>query len=268
MKWWKQQQEIVQSTEQQRVEKLAQIGSTLRLKRQEKKLSLDQVAAETRIRLPYLEAIEAGDLDELPEPIYIQGFIKQYAEVLGLNGTELANSFPATDRLPNLKPVGLSLPAAQLQSTHLYVLYILVIVATVGALSQTLQRSELQVSQRQMPAQQLASPVQPKTTASQSAQKVKPVSATPSPASKTSKPVQIGVTVKAESWVRVIADGKKQFEGLLPQGTQRTWAANQQLIVRVGNAGGVLITFKEEEAKPLGQLGEVQEVTFGADRQL
>ena len=68
--------------------------------------------------------------------------------------------------------------------------------------------------------------------------------------------------------MRVIADGKKQFEGLLPQGTQRTWVAKEELKVRVGNAGGVLITVNQEQAKLLGQLGEVQERTFAADAQL
>jgi hypothetical protein len=76
------------------------------------------------------------------------------------------------------------------------------------------------------------------------------------------------VTLKAESWVRVVADGKKQFEGLLPQGTQRTWVAKEQLTVRVGNAGGVLVNFNQEQAKLLGQPGQVQEVTFAADSRL
>ena len=265
MKWWKKQQELVQFNEQQRAEKLAQLGSILRLKRQDRNLSLEQVATLTRIRLRYLQAIEAGELDELPEPIYIQGFIKQYAEVLGLDGTELASSFPASDRLPSLRPVGLSLPAAQLQTSHLYFTYIIVIACTVSALSQTLQRSEVEVNTNQTPTQPVISSSQPKLTAPP--QKVQSVSATPNPASK-AKPVEIGVTVKAESWMRVIADGKKQFEGLLPQGTQRTWVAKEELKVRVGNAGGVLITVNQEQAKLLGQLGEVQERTFAADAQL
>ncbi len=76
------------------------------------------------------------------------------------------------------------------------------------------------------------------------------------------------MTVKTESWIRVIADGKQLFEGLLPQGTQRTWVANERLTMRVGNAGGVLVSHNQEEAKPLGQLGQVEEITFGANTRL
>lgn len=261
--WWKKRQhQTVQTDEQPPAEKLAQIGSTLSLKRQEKQLSLEQVESQTRIRSRFLQAIEAGKLDQLPEPVYIQSFIKKYAETLGLDGTQLASSFPNSDRQPTIKPASVSLPAVQLRTTHLYLLYILVIVGTISALSQTLNRSEIQVSNSQLQKQPaISSLIKPPPTA----QKVKPVKAT----SKINKPVQIGVTLKDESWLRVIADGKKQFEGLLPQGTVRTWVANEQLTVRAGNAGGVLVTtIDQKEAKPLGQLGQVEEVTFAPSTKL
>jgi len=49
------------------------------------------------IQLRLLQAIESGDPDELPEANLYLGFIKQYADALGLN-VELANSFPTGDR--------------------------------------------------------------------------------------------------------------------------------------------------------------------------
>lgn len=266
MKWWKQQQqqETVIPYEQLRAEKLAQLGSTLCRTRQEKKLTLEDIEAQTRIRSRYLQAIEAGKLDELPEPVYTQGFIRRYADALGLNGIEMANSFPTGDRQQNLiKPIGLSLPAPQLSTTHLYLIYILVIVGSVTALSQILGNSG-PVSNSQETRPVVSSATKPKTTPSQ---KLKNVN-TSKPAKKTNKPVEVGVTVKAESWIRVIADGKQLFEGLLPQGTQRTWVANDRLTMRVGNAGGVLVSHNEEEAKPLGELGQVEEVTFGAESRL
>lgn len=263
MKWWKKQHELLPLNEQQRAEKLAQVGYTLRLKRQEKKLSLEQVAAQTHIQQRFLQAIEAGEPDRLPEPIYIQSFVKQYAEALGLDGTELASSFPIDDyRQVGMKPIGI-IPAAQFQTTHLYLLYILVIVCTVSTLSHLLSRSEIQLSSQQQPSASTD-----KREQTPPSEKLKPVSATPNAVSKINRSVQVGVTLKAESWIRVVADGKKQFEGLLPQGTQRTWVAKEQLTVRVGNAGGVLVNFNQEQAKPLGQPGQVQEVTFGADTRL
>ena len=252
--------------EQNKDEKLAELGKQLRLKRQAQALSLEAVSAKTRIQQRLLQAIEEGDRDQLPEPIYIQGFIKQYADALGLNGTELSSSFPISDRRLKIKPVFQRLPTAQLRPIHLYLLYIFVIVCAVNSLSQMLSRSELQAtsSQSQTQSQKIISPVsQPQALAKQP-EKLKSVSATPSNNTDT-KQVQIGVTLKAPSWIRVVADGKTQFEGLLPEGTQRTWIAQEEVTVRAGNAGGVLVTFNQEKAKQLGNIGEVQEVTFGAN---
>lgn len=248
--------------EQNEDEKLAQLGKQLRLKRQEQSLSLENVAAATRIQQRMLQAIEEGDLDELPEPIYIQGFIKQYADTLGLDGIELSNSFVISDRRLKIKPVWHKLPATQLRPIHLYLIYIFVIVCAVNALSQMLSRPQLQTSSQTQIQEQLTSITKPEQALAKQPEKLKPVSAVPS---NNPDRIQIGVTLKDQSWIRVVADGKTQFEGLLPEGTKRTWMAQEELTVRAGNAGSVLVSFNQEKAKQLGKPGEVQEVTFGGD---
>lgn len=268
MKWWrkKDKREFTNTSEQQRAEKLSEIGAQLRLKRQQQALSLGEVAVKTRIQQRLLQAIEEGQMDELPEPIYIQSFIKQYADTLGLNGEEMSNAFPPGYSRLSIKPSWRNLSGDQLRPIHLYLLYIFIIICTVNALSHRLSRSELQASSTKtqetpfVPAASKRAQVLPKQS-----EKLKSVSATPSLATEISKPVQINVTLRAESWIRVVADGKTQFEGNLPAGTQRTWAAQQQLTVRAGNAGGVLVTFNQEQAKQMGNPGQVQEVTFAAN---
>ena len=79
------------------------------------------------------------------------------------------------------------------------------------------------------------------------------------------KPVQVRVTLKAQSWLRIVADGKTEFEGTLPEGTKRTWVADKRLVVRAGNAGGVLVEFNNESAKQMGAPYEVQEISFAAN---
>jgi cytoskeletal protein RodZ len=51
------------------------IGQTLRNARQERNLSLEEAAEETHIRVNYLEALEKGDLDQLPSQAHARGFI-------------------------------------------------------------------------------------------------------------------------------------------------------------------------------------------------
>nr|WP_238392975.1 RodZ domain-containing protein [Myxacorys almedinensis] len=62
--------------------------------RQHRSVSLQEVAAKTYIPLRLLNAIEAGRMDLLPEPVFVQGFIRRYADLLGLDGTSISKEFP------------------------------------------------------------------------------------------------------------------------------------------------------------------------------
>ena len=84
----------------QQQSQLAQIGVFLREKREQQGKSLEDIAIRTYIRPQLLSGIESGDPDLLPEPIFVQGFIRRYAENLGLKGTELAQQF-SVDSIPS-----------------------------------------------------------------------------------------------------------------------------------------------------------------------
>ena len=60
------------------------IGQELHQAREEQKISLEQAAEETHIRQHYLEAMEMGEFDQLPSEAHIRGFLRAYAEYLGL----------------------------------------------------------------------------------------------------------------------------------------------------------------------------------------
>ncbi len=264
MKWCgKRKSEPIRPIEEQQAELLKQIGDRLRQKRLEQALSIEKVAAKTLIRQHLLVAIEKGLLDELPEPVYIQRFISQYAEALGLEAEQLARSFPTSkgDRpSKGVKPKwSFIIPVVQLRPIHLYVLYIMAIALAVSTLSRSLSRNEWQTNS---PPDLPIIVNSPKPAAPKDTNKVESVSATP----KNNQQIQIGVTLKAPSWIRVVADGKVAFQGLLPSGTQRTWVAKDNLTVLAGNAGGVLLTINQKESKQMGNLGEVQELTFAAPR--
>lgn len=75
---------------------LAQIGAFLRDNREKQAKSLEDIAIRTYIRPQLLNGIETGNPDTLPEPIFVQGFIRRYAEALGLNGVDLSQQFTVT----------------------------------------------------------------------------------------------------------------------------------------------------------------------------
>lgn len=69
------------------------VGSTLRSARLRLGQDLSEVAAVLRIRPPFLQAIENGQLDVLPGVPYAIGFVRTYAEHLGLDGSEMVRRF-------------------------------------------------------------------------------------------------------------------------------------------------------------------------------
>ena len=80
---------------------VADIGALLRASRIRRGEGLRDVADQLRIRFVHLEAIEDGRFKELPGATYAIGFIRTYAEHLGLDGEEIVRRFKSRDRGPS-----------------------------------------------------------------------------------------------------------------------------------------------------------------------
>ena len=74
-------------------ERLKEITANLRRIRKENSISLEQISMQTHIRIYSLKALEEWRFEDLPEPVFVQGFIRRYADQLGLDGDAIANSF-------------------------------------------------------------------------------------------------------------------------------------------------------------------------------
>ncbi len=75
-------------------EDLKSIGQMLKDRRMELNLSLKEAHTSTSIQLSHLEALEEGEIDQLISPVYAQGFLKQYAKFLGLDGDKIVRENP------------------------------------------------------------------------------------------------------------------------------------------------------------------------------
>ncbi|MBW4553853.1 MAG: DUF4115 domain-containing protein [Aphanocapsa sp. GSE-SYN-MK-11-07L] len=246
----------------EQAEKLTEIGGKLKQIRHEKAISLEQVAAKTMINTRLLSAIEEGAVDQLPEPVYTQGFIRRFADVLGLNGEELAKTYPtkaiATDA-NHQEAQKLNIQSGQLRPIHLYLLYIVVIVLAVSGLSRLVNPPLPNVGSS-VPVPPPPSPTvgntQPAATSTP-----KPT-ASPQPLRSPSPTVKLEVAITQRAWLAVIADGKEVYEGILDKGARKTWTAQKQIVLQTGNAGGVSVGLNGAAAKPMGESGAVAEATF------
>ena len=69
------------------------LGDTLRSAREERGISMDQVIHETNISRNYLEALENEAFDDFPAEAYLVGFLRNYAEFLGLDADKVVGQF-------------------------------------------------------------------------------------------------------------------------------------------------------------------------------
>lgn len=85
-------------------EKLRSVAQQLVQAREAQGISLEEIATKTFIPMRALKALESGETFKLPEPIFVQGFIRRYAKLVGLDGDALAKEIPL-----NTEPVAVDL---------------------------------------------------------------------------------------------------------------------------------------------------------------
>jgi len=73
----------------------------------------------------------------------------------------------------------------------------------------------------------------------------------------------VGLEAHEESWVSITADGKTHSSELLPAGSERAIRGRKEIVVRLGNAGGVDLRFNGKKVNSGGDFGEVKTITFG-----
>lgn len=282
------------TTMQESVHSLEAIGSLLQQTREARGLTLTEVANDTFIRSQYLQALEQADLSRLPEPVYVQGFLKRYADYLGLDGEALSRSaFPLLSSKTSHAPAPLAQasnqPTFALRPLHLWVAYVVLIVLTVGGLSALLEGTGNPFSRwvaglhtslgREGSNPSPARNAPASLSSTQTAPTIRQLFPTLDQWTRIQgvfpevleaysdragqKPVRLDVrVVEHPSWLRVIADGQTVFEATLQPGAELNWEAEQSILLRAGNAGAVLVTFNDRHLGVMGRFGEVKEQIF------
>ncbi len=273
---------------------MAQLGQLLREAREAKGVTLADAEHVTRIRLAYLEALEAEQFDALPGDVSARGFLRSYAQYLGLKPqplmaqyAELTGAAPAEALLANRLQIDKKMAVPLMHSpggSLIGLLLVLILAVGLGLAGwyvfTTYQRSG------QLPfigasatptagvlATPAATPILPSPTSTitptptpgptqtptETPAPTATPTETPTPTPKVYRGVELSIEVTARTWAQVLVDGVKIYEGTLEVGDRRSWEGAQRVLLRVGNAGGVIITLNGELLGPLGKPGEVMD---------
>ena len=260
---------------------MSDIGSQLRAAREAQGLSLEQVYKATRIKAVYIEAIEANRIDELPGLVQARGFVRSYANYLGLDGETLATSLglsgapaPALPQASASKPISVTpaKPPVQARPPEPVRISSLSLnqgsrssasagggiptpVLIAGAVILFLIGMFLIISALASGGAKPAPTPEANLKFPMGASLAAAIQPTQSP-QPASEPVSLTLTSVEHVWARVTTDGQIAFEGLMEPGTAQNWQANQEIIVETGNAAALTVTYKGQSST-LGRRGQV-----------
>lgn len=226
-------------------------GQRLQAAREEKGLSLENIASETRIPLRHLESLEAGDWDRLPAPTYTIGFAKSYASAVGLDRAdigeqlraEMGGTRPDSSTVEHFEPAdpARSMPRWLVLSAVVAILVIVLAFAWIQ--NRSVSEQPVQTAQQQAPAPRQA-----------------PAGAATTPPAGQQPAAQgpVALTATAPAWIRVTDQGKTLFEGMLQPGqTFQVPPTATAPILRAGAPEALRINVGNAIAPPVGPAGKV-----------
>jgi cytoskeletal protein RodZ len=231
------------------------LGETLRQARLDKSVSLAEAARDTRIRRSYLEALEAEDHAALPPAVYTRGFLRSYAEYLGLNAQAMVDLYqPAARREPSpaLRPAvpHIAIPRQIPLRPVLYSLGGIVFVLALGFawnwyqdVQHTLNQSDANLRQARLGTPTPSGARLPTSIPVLLATPTATLEPTAEPTA-TSTPTIDGILVEfrtnARVYVEAAVDGKQVVAETLAAGTQRQLPLAQTSVVMRSSSGAAL----------------------------
>jgi hypothetical protein len=261
---------------------MAEFGNYLKTARLRSDVSLEELAASTRVSVRLLEALENERFEVLPGGIFTISFVRQYARHVGLDENE------AVARLKQVtRPVELALGEWQTRSKdrgddtiakiaefftdflrdHRMTLIggVATVLLLAGGITFFHANENVETAGAEaslddaFPARERVSP--------QLAELPRTLdivargdSASTQSLADDSKPILLEVRLTDRAWVRIVADGERVLEDILEPGVTRTIQAEESVQLVVGNAGGVSVALNGKAMSPVGPPGHVRRV--------
>jgi cytoskeleton protein RodZ len=277
---------------------LPSFGEKLKQEREKRKITLEQISSSTKIGTRMLQALEEDKFNQLPGGIFNKGFVRAYSRFVGLDEDQIVADYlqASGDAPPVSTEIAIReetarenaenisrLEASVNSSPHkipwgLFAAVLLVIALALYFWSHYRREHTKLLPSDPTPATtqtsggvsgaastepgSAASPANESTTRA-SAPAIVSKSNQDSAAVATPGEFTVVMQIREESWISITADGKKVSSELLEAGNERTVQGRKEVILKIGNAGGVDLRFNGKKLETGGEFGEVKTLTIG-----
>jgi cytoskeleton protein RodZ len=238
----------------------------LRNHRLSRKISLEDIAAGTRINIKFLRAIEEGNFEILPQP-YVRAFLKEYARQVDYDPEKLLQQFdehvqpesgertePASiiTEVPSTGSVSDSphLPRMKFVSLSLIAFGVIALVVYYTMFRPDAENTEVVTAR---PFQEVVREIEEQAEES-------PIAMIDSPSNiqqTFADSLELEITATDTVWLTVMIDNIEQREYILQPNNRIRWQAANQFLLTVGNAGGISVRVNGDTLGTLGRQGEV-----------
>jgi cytoskeleton protein RodZ len=275
----------------EREDPLPSFGAKLKLAREKRAITLEQISISTKIGTRMLQALEADNFDQLPGGIFNKGFVRAYAKHVGLDEEQtLADYLVASGE--TVTPTRGAAHDADVVEDHDekappwrtplgWLAAGLLIVALGLTLWTRRQHNNNGSSPQPAPppkssnanqkpdSSPVSSGLSPKVTAAPAqSSATPPLQTTPADSNKVIPVDKAGgftivILASEESWVSIQVDDGPSVEDNLMPATQRVILGRKQVVIKAGNVGGLDFVFNGKKLPPQGDYGEVKTLAFG-----
>ena len=255
------------------------VGEILQQARQKKHKEIDAIATQLCIRPRYLKALEMSDYQDFPGQTYALGFLRTYANYLGLDADALMSQYRA--ERGGIEPEKLDMPIAEQQVLFPSLKYILLSVgivffvwifwylltysdSSVDSLPEAMneviaeeQIVDVSTPAANMEAQVVGAPIDasftPEANTAQRASVAESV-----PEHQKAAPL-VEVVATDDAWVEIVQDDELIFSRTMKKGEKYQVPDNaENIYLKTGNAGGIEIYVDGQKTKSLGGVGVVR----------
>jgi hypothetical protein len=235
-------------------EQALSFGRYLKAIRLEKKISLEQVAAQTRVGLGILLLIEQEDHEQLPAEVFVKGFLRSYAAAVGADGDEAVRRYESCLNVDQ-KTAESEAPDGKfrkrLRRKPIIALGLILCIFAV---------SIVVISFLRHPPVEEAPSLSTPPAAQEKPEAVEPqgdVDLLPEPVTKSPEKLSLQITAREDVWIKVIIDEKESTEYSLKSGDDLELEATTGYNLLIGNAGGIDITLNGKPVALNGESGQV-----------